>query len=355
MPLPDIPEFRSCITVPKLVHPLVLSGGHPIKISDSISYYSGGFCVVFPYQKQSKKYAVRCWYREVSDAKERSQQIAKALKESGLPYFVGFDYYEDGIMTTLGLQPIIVMDWVEAATLKDFIEEHIFDHDIVNEIAENFKRMVSELHQHHFSHGDLQHENILVKPDRNLILVDYDSMYVPALKGKSDVIKGLDGYQHLTRCNNKYLSEKADYFSELIIYISLKALAKMPELLKLNKADTLLFSPEDIQSKGSSNIFQCLKKDSDLKPLVEKLCDFMTKATIDDLLPLEDAVISLSDEIAGIWEEGNGYIPVTAEIDDANEIARLWGQGNGFDANEEEIKSRNKVVKSISEQFIKPE
>ena len=330
MPLPDIPEFRSCITVPKLVHPLVLSGGHPVK--NGVSYYSGGFCVVFPYQTQSKKYAVRCWHKEVCDAKERSQQIAKALKDSGLPYFVGFDYYEDGIMTSQGLQPIIVMDWVEAATLKDFIEEHIFDRDIINDIADNFKRMVSELHQHHFSHGDLQHENILVKPDRNLILVDYDSMYVPALKGKSDVITGLEGYQHLSRFNNKYLSEKADYFSELIIYISLKALAKMPELwqeLKLNGTNALLFSPEDIQSKGSSSIFQRLKKDSDLKPLVEKLCDFMTKASIDDLLPLEDAVISLSDEIERIWEKGNGY-KVTAEIDDANEIARLWGQGNGL-------------------------
>jgi len=303
---------------------------------------------------------VRCWHAEVSDAKERTQLIAEALKDSGLPYFVGFDYYEDGIMTPQGLQPIVVMDWVEAVSLKKFLAEHLQDANIINELAENFKSMVEDLHQHHMSHGDLQHGNIMVKPDKKLVLVDYDSMYVPALKGKSDEIKGLPGYQHLARWDNEKVSEKADYFSELVIYLSLKALAKMPALwndLKMEDTETMIFSGEDIKSKGSSGIFRRLKTDSELAPLVDRLCEFMSKQSIDELVPLEEAVISLSENIAGKWKKGNGYVPgkERGKIDDPNKIAEAWSKGNGYDHSAEEAKKREKMAQSISEKFKKIE
>lgn len=360
MPLPTIPEYSTSIKTPAFVRPHVLDGGHPFLSGERVIMYAGGFCVVYPYQTPRKKYAVRCWHAEVSDAKERTQLIAKALKDSELPYFVGFDYYEDGIMTSKGVQPIVVMDWVEAVPLKDFLAEHIHEHDSVNRIAENLKTMVSELHKNHFSHGDLQHGNIMVKPDLQLVLVDYDSMFVPALKGKTDEIKGLAGYQHLSRWDNETVSEKADYFSELVIYLSLKALAKMPALwneLKMADTETMIFSGEDIKSKGSSSIFRRLKSDSELAPLVDKLCEFMSKQSINELVPLEEAVVSLSENIAGKWKKGNGYVPgkEKGKIDDSNTIAKAWSKGNGYDHSAEEAKKREKMAQSISEKFKKIE
>ena len=311
MPLPSIPEYSTCIKTPALVQPSVLKDGHPIEKGVRLIKYSGGFCVVFPYQTTAKKYAVRCWHAEVSDAKRRTQIIAEALKKTNLPYFVGFEFYEDGIMTPLGMQPIVVMDWVDAQSLKKFLAEHIMETNVINEIAKNFKKMVADLHANHLSHGDLQHGNIMVKPDHSLVLVDYDSMYVPDLKGMPDEIKGLVGYQHEGRWKNKEVSEKADYFSELVIYISLKALAKMPSLwkdLKMEDTETLLFSGEDIQSHGSSTIFKVLKTDSELAPWVDRLCDFMSKSSIDELLPLEEAIVSQSESISSKWKGGNGYV-----------------------------------------------
>ena len=310
MPLPSIPDYSTCIKTPELVHPLVLKGGHPIEKGVRLTKYSGGFCVVFPYQTPSKKYAVRCWYVEVSDAKRRTQVIADALKKSNLPYFVGFDFYEKGIMTPLGMQPIVVLDWVDAQSLKKFLAEHITESNVINELAENFKKMVVDLHANHFSHGDLQHGNIMVKPNLSLVLVDYDSMYVPELNGMPDVIKGLVGYQHEARWKNKLVTEKADYFSELVIYLSLKTLAKMPSLwreLNMEETETLLFSGEDIQSRGTSSIFRQLRTDMELAPLVDKLCEFIDKLSIDELIPLEEAVLSKSDNISSKWKLGNGY------------------------------------------------
>lgn len=361
MSLPTIPDYNTSIKTPALIHPSVLAGGHPIEKGVNIVKYAGGFCVVFPYQTPSKKYAVRCWHAEVADAKRRTKIIADSLKNSNLPYFVGFDYYEDGIMTPMGVQPIVVMDWVDAMPLKKFLKENICNPQTINAVADNFLTMVADLHKNHFSHGDLQHGNIMVKPDKSLVLVDYDSMYVPELKGSTDDIKGLAGYQHESRWTNEYVTEKADYFSELVIYLSLKALAKYPRLwddLSIENTETLLFSAEDIKSKGQSDIFHRLNSDSDLSSLSEKLIEFMNEDCIDNLCPLENAVVSKTEAIAGKWKNGNGYNPSSkpsSEIDDPINISSKWKNGNGHSP---ELSSRNNhesILNNIVNKFKNPD
>lgn len=333
MPLPSIPDYSTAIKTPQLVHPNILKGGHPIIKGVNLIKYAGGFCVVFPFETPSKKYAVRCWHAEVSDARKRTQLIAETLKDCPLPYFVGFEYYEDGIMTSAGKQPIVVMDWVNASPLKKYIAAHLSEPNTINQLAENFKKMVSELHKQHLSHGDLQHGNIMVKEDGNLVLVDYDSMFVPTLKGMKDEIKGLVGYQHPARWKNDLVTEKADYFSELVIYTSLKALALDSSLwsrLNIENTETMLFSGEDIDSSGTSPIFNELRKSSEIKPLIDVLCDFMAYDSLDKLLPLEQSVVSKIDVISSKWAQGNEYIPSKPHIDSSADIKAKWNTGNGY-------------------------
>ena len=328
MTLPTISEFSTSIKTPELIKSPILSGGHPVTKNGRMIKYAGGFCVVFPFETTNKKYAVRCWHALVPDAPQRMRYIADALKSSNLPYFVDFNYVEDCLMTPSGIQPVVIMDWVKAQPLKAFLVENLSKPERINLVAENFKKMVGDLHKAHFSHGDLQHGNIMVNPDCSLVLVDYDSMYVPALKGFSDEIKGLQGYQHESRWINKELTEKADYFSELVIYISLKALASNPEWwskLDMENTDTLLFSGDDIKSKGSSLIFYELKRNNTIKHLVECLCDYMQKSSINELEPLEIAAVSQVDTIAQKWKSGDGYkAPVFDASKMAENISKKW-------------------------------
>ena len=331
MSLPSIPDYSIAIKTPQLVHPSILKGGHPIENGSDVIKYAGGFCVVFPYETPTNKYAVRCWQAEIADAKKRTQLISAALKSSNLPYFVGFEYFEDGIMTSQGRQPIVVMDWVDASPLKKYLAAHLNEPMVLEQLAENFKKMVKELHECHFAHGDLQHGNLMVNDDVSIVLVDYDSMYVPALDGMKDEVKGLVGYQHDARWKNEYLSEKADYFSELVIYLSIKALALDPNLwddLKMEDTETMLFSADDIKSQGDSPIFGRLRRLGDLSSLVDKLCDFMKCNSIEELLPLEAVLVSPVDLIAKKWGMGNGYVKPQPTIVDSNEIAAKWRNGN---------------------------
>ena len=145
----------------------------------------------------------------------------------------------------------------------------------------------------------------------------------------------MQGYQHEARWRNEYITEKADYFSELVIYLSIKALALTPALwndFKMEDTETMLFSAEDIKSKGTSSIFHRLNMQDELKPLVDKLCEYMQCNTIDELSPLETATISTLDSISAKWSGGNGHVtkPQVVHIDNADDISKKWGSGNGY-------------------------
>ena len=301
--LPSCEDYITAIDVPRLIKATELNGGKVVCSNGNPVMYAGGFCVVFPFiLSSSKKVAVRCWTAYVPDADKRSDKIASELKRCGLPYFVEFDYIHQGIATSNGVFPIVIMDWVNAVPLKDYINQHISDSNHIFNLAEHFKAMVSDLHKVSFSHGDLQHGNIMVTIDGKIILVDYDSMFVPGLENVSDEIKGLAGYQHPGRTNLKRLSPKADYFSELIIYTSLVAFAKYPQLwqqLNVFKTETLLFTQEDLDCPNRSAIFKDLKKDRDLGPLLATIERALKEQSIENLLPLEDAIIPESTRIVG--------------------------------------------------------
>lgn len=313
MAVASIMEYSASIDNPQLVKAKMLIGGKPIKKNGRQIKYSGGFCVVFPFEINQIKYAVRCWHININDIKQRTKVISEAIKKSKLSYFVGFEYISDGLITAQGAQDIVVMDWVDAKPLKKYLADNIYQQQKIRALTKAFKDMVADLHAHHLAHGDLQHGNILVKEDGKIVLVDYDSIYTPDLKNFPDDIKGLVGYQHPARWKNNTLSEKLDYFSELIIYTSLLVLSKYPNLwfdLDMENTETLLFSAEDISSNGNSRIFQFLEGDEELKPLLLKIKDFLKTSTIDDLEPLEEVLIKpetvLTERLSRLWED-NGY------------------------------------------------
>ena len=324
--LPSCTDYTTSV-VNSLVKAPMLSMGQPEMYKGRPVKYTGGFCIVFPYMANGKKYAVRCWHAYLEGAEERTRIISKALHQINLPYFVGFEYVNNGIITPQGPQPIVVMDWVNAKPLKKYISENLKDSTCLNALAKSFAYMVKDLHTHNISHGDLQHGNIMVKDDGSLVLVDYDSMYVPELQGWTDEISGLAGYQHPARWNNKKLTPKADYFSELAIYTSLKALAELPDLwndLDMEDTDTMLFSAEDIKSGGTTPIFTILESTSSCQYLSTKIKDFLARETIEDLEPLEDAVVSDIDRLSAQWED-NGYQTSSAyDKDEVSQISNKW-------------------------------
>jgi serine/threonine protein kinase len=296
-------DFNVAITMPQLIKDPVLAGGHCERLADnSPRRYTGGYCVVYPYIcTNGKKYAIRCWFAKVPDAQYKAEQISRKIQELKLPYFVGFNYVEQGISATGAIRPIVRMDWVEAEDLRAFVTRNIKSSNktMLERLLENFVKMVSLLHKHNISHGDLQHGNILALPDASLKLVDYDSMYIDEVKNTHNEIAGLRGFQHPSRKNDTKPSPKADYFAELVIYITLKVAIECPSLWNKHKCDKdsndLIFKSSDFDDISRSPAYkEVFAISDDMAKLVTKLKESCQKKHFDELQPLETLIEDLN-------------------------------------------------------------
>ena len=256
---------------------------------------SGGFSRVYPVDVGAKKLALRCWTRNVVDAKIRYEEISACLKRVRLPYFVDFEYVPEGILVEGQKYSTTRMEWAEGKTLRAFIVDNLQNPDVFKTVAAEFQKMVEWLHAHQISHGDLQDGNILLKRKGARVeikLIDYDSLFVPSLRGQPDSIVGLPEYQHPQRiAGGGQASEKVDYFSELVIYLSFLSLAEEPALwaqFHESTGDGLLFSAEDFKDPSQSAIFRELENLSpDVKHLADTLRHFCGQTSIEQLAPLE--------------------------------------------------------------------
>jgi len=277
-----------------------LKGGIARKSKYGLELYSGGYSRVFPIVVNTNVYALRVWIANVDNAKKRYKEISKYLQQIKLPYFVDFEYVDRGLLVKGIEYPIIRMEWAKGKTLKLFIEENLNSPTILKACANKFLQMVKDLHTNEMSHGDLQDGNIIISNSNNdlqMKLIDYDSMFVPSLAGQPDLIVGLPTYQHPVRIQSSGINQAnqhVDYFSELVIYLSLLAYAEKKNIwndFMSSKADGLIFTKKDFQDPNNSKIFNLLDTLSDeIQYLSQALKNFCSKQRLDELQPLESVV-----------------------------------------------------------------
>ena len=241
-----------------------LKGAKPRIESNGKPYaFTGGFNMVFQLEHQNKKWAFRVWHVPMGEHKERYRRISKYLSEKKLPYFADFIYDEKGILVNGNLLDTIRMEWLEGKLLKEYLEENLGNKNKLTKLANDFLEMCKTLRENKISHGDLQEGNILIDRNGNIKLVDYDSICIPEIEGKKELVTGLKGYQHPSRFKAEKASLKADYFSELVIYLSILALSENSNLWnKYQVKDTqyLLFTETDFEDFANSEIYNDLQK-----------------------------------------------------------------------------------------------
>lgn len=305
-----------------------LVGGSIYYKNNNVIQYAGGYTTVFPFRDiTGKKVAVRCWCADIGDAQKRSLAISDYLSKEQNNYFVNFNYVDKAILIQGKLQPVIVMDWVDGKPLKEYLTDNCNSKTFLS-IAEKFRQMVESFHNNNIAHGDLQHGNILVKSDGELVVVDYDSMYIDTLKGMSDVVKGLPGYQHPKRNQNNYIQPYLDYFSELVIYLSLLIFAEKPQLWSIYcDTEDFLFSKDDFSNIKQSDIYKQFQNaiNPTIPDLLNKLEIELSKPDIEQLLPLEELMIDKLqksfEEISEKWDnQPNPPQPKVFSAPDANTI-----------------------------------
>ena len=238
---------------------------------------SGNFAVVFKmYDPQAHKdVAVRCFLKEQEGRAESYQLIAQELAYTSSSFLTPFRYLDKELFvesqsTNDEEFPVVLMDWVEGETLDRYIQSHLDEPNALRLLAFQFSRLASWLLSQPFAHGDLKPDNILVRSDGTLTLVDYDGMFVPAMEGTAARELGSPDFRHPLRTAERF-NEHIDDFPLAVILLSLKALSLSPSLWNTYGAsDRLLFSATDYRDLSSCALLQAfppLFTDSELTRL----------------------------------------------------------------------------------------
>ena len=250
----------------------------PVLDDDGMPVMSGGnFAVVFKMKDEQtgKLHAVKCFLKEQEGRAEAYRQIAEELEFVSSTFLTPIKYLDKELFVDSANSedsefPVLLMDWVEGQTLDKYIREHIDDQYDLSLLAYQFSRLAMWLMPQPFAHGDLKPDNILVKEDGTLVLVDYDGMYVPAMKGQRARELGSPDFRHPGRTEEVF-DDHIDDFSLASILLSLKAIALQPSLLEeYGASDRLLFSEKDYRKLSESSALgalQPLMQDAELASL----------------------------------------------------------------------------------------
>ena len=280
---------------------------------------SGAFAVVFKMLDKSsgKYYALKCFTEEQQGRAEAYRQIADELDLLDSPYITSVKYMEKELFVDSQCEedefPVLLMDWVEGETMETYISSNYCNQYAMSMLCYRFGKMAAWLRTQSFAHGDVKPDNIIVRPDGSLSLVDYDGMFVPSMKGCKSPTVGTKDFSHPLRTVDDF-DETIDDFSLANIALSLKAISMKPTLLDIYGAsDRLLFSENDYRNPSNSKVISALQElmcDKDfctlyslfMLALVRKelsACSFRLFVGEKPLLP--QIIEDLSTEVT--WEE----------------------------------------------------
>ena len=265
MQYPLISEYLAAIrdahdNLEKLSHlvPVLDNYGEPYRSS-------GAFAVVFKMKDEQtgKCYALKCFTEEQEGRAEAYRQIAEELEFVDSTYITYVKYLEKELFVDSNCEdeefPVLLMDWIEGETMETYIADHYMDNHTMSMLCYRFCKMAAWLRSQPFAHGDIKPDNIMVRPDGTLTLVDYDGMFVPAMKGQKSPTIGTKDFSHPLRTIDDF-DETIDDFALASIALSLKAISLNPSLLnEYGASDRLLFSAADYLDLSKSKTMTALQ------------------------------------------------------------------------------------------------
>lgn len=254
---------------------------------------SGAFAVVFKMQdpESGKCYALKCFTEEQSGRAEAYRLIAEELSAVDSPYITAVQYYDKELFVDSSCAdesefPVLLMDWVEGITMEQYIRENHQDSTKMQWLCYRFCRMAAWLRSQALAHGDIKPDNVIVRPDGSLTLVDYDGMFVPAMKGQQSPTLGTRDFSHPERTVEDF-DETIDDFALATMALSLKAIALNPDFYEdCGGTDRLLFSADDYRDLSQSQIWvklQQLMYDKEFSTLASQFLAALSQKTLQHL------------------------------------------------------------------------
>lgn len=234
--------------------------------NDEPIFSSGNFGVVFKIEIDGVFKAIKCFTKEQYGRRAAYVNISENFHDNS-EHTIDFEFldneilvfYDDGELLSF---PIVIMDWVEGETLDFVIHKAILTNDInsLRSLSIKFNLFAQWLLDQPFAHGDLKPENIILNQNDQLVMIDYDGLYLPNMKGKCQREVGTYNYQHPLRSQIRLCKSIDDYSISVITNI-LNVLIHYPTFyFQYGGGSMTIFTPERIL-KGNDPCFSHICKE----------------------------------------------------------------------------------------------
>jgi formylglycine-generating enzyme required for sulfatase activity len=254
MLFPTISEYKTAVRnalktlrTLKDYEPVLRPDGEPL-------FYSGGLAAVFKlkHRETGKFLALKCFHKDQENREARYKLISECLIDYPSNYLVHYDYKDNEIFVNSSVAgnrgyPVLAMEWAEGLTMGEFVSQccHKRDEAALNRLVDEFNWFTFWLLSQPFAHGDLKPDNIMIRPDGKPVLLDYDGMYVPTMKGQDASELGSPVYRHPARTVRDF-NKRMDDFSLIILLLELRILSANPQSYR-GIGESLFLTQEDIR------------------------------------------------------------------------------------------------------------
>lgn len=135
---------------------------------------------------------------------------------------------------------VVAMPWIEGTTLDRLFGDAKTDY---HDLMIRFERFALDMLRGEWAHGDIKPENIVLTPEGDLRLIDYDSAWLPGFTQSDMEEAGTPSFSHPLREERRF-DKSVDDFSIALIITMLAAMSYRREAFEpYIDADSALFSP----------------------------------------------------------------------------------------------------------------
>ena len=298
--MPTIEQFKDAMLLPHANLSTLKDYEAVRRANGDLWFSTGGYAVVFKIKHRTtgKLLALKCFWRDQDKRAESYPLISAQLGASPSPYILQYTYLEKELWANETDCPVVAMEWAEGMTLGDHVKQLCAENNkpALGTLVKKMEQFAQWLVAQPSAHGDLKPDNIIIKQDGSLVLVDYDGMYVPAMSGQTAREQGSGVYRHPKRTIQSF-DQNIDDFSLLVLLLELRLLAIMPSLFT-NQHESLLATNADWLHFSNSTFARHLSDQNMLaeREMLRIVLDSTTHKISDwgNILP-KPSVFSLSD------------------------------------------------------------
>ncbi len=262
--------------------------------------------------------------------------------EESLPHSAR-NYFPDQISPVVGgitlvgrRMPSVLMEWIDGPTLFEAIDRAADrgNRDVLDAIAAALRDLSIGLRDSRVTHGDLTPDNLMLRPNGDLVCVDLDTLEWPGARKRVHDVEE-HAYRHPRRSGTP---AHQDAFALLVMFVSTLLLRDAPDLREAlgqpsnTNGVALLFGVWDLRDPRNSEAIATVhsrvsKRGRALLDLLTRACEseaFRAQQLLDDAFDVANLPDSSVDDPQPVLPETNPVEPETAEdIDIAAAVGKL--------------------------------